>query len=115
MCRMSRITGKSCGGCGYDLTGLDVQGVCPECGCYHDAWTGEGIAVKGVMEKHRRGDWVVRLFQTLGLLFMALFTLGLGALFSWKAQNYRPMILTGVLAAMFLASAVATGLSLRRL
>jgi len=115
MCVMSRITGKSCGRCGYDLTGLDLQGTCPECGCYHDAWTGEGIALGAAMDKHRRGDWAVRLFQTLGLLFLAAAILGLGALFSWKAGNLRPLGFTGVVALMCLAGAVMTGLSLRRL
>lgn len=114
MYEMSRITGKSCGRCGYDLTGLENQGLCPECGSYHDAWSGEGLA-GGVMDKHKRGDWVVRLFQTLGLVVFAMIIIGIGALLSWKSGNPKALILTGVVSLLFLASAVITGLSLRRL
>jgi hypothetical protein len=111
---MSKITGKSCEGCGYDLTGLEMQGTCPECGRYRDAWSGEGLA-GGVMDKHRRGDWVVRLFQTLGLLFLGVVILGIGALLSWKSGHYKPLIPTAAISSLCLVSAVFTGLSLRRL
>lgn len=109
------MSGKFCGHCGYDLTGLEFQGRCPECGGYYDHWSGEGIRGSGPIEKHRRGDWVVRLLQTLGLVILALGCLGLGALSYRSTGSVGAMVLTGVLAVIFLISALVTGLSLRRL
>ena len=108
---MSKTTGKQCGKCGYDLTGLEAEGLCPECGEYRDAWSGRGIASQ-MMQKHQRGDWAVRLFQALGLAFLSISCLGLGSLYAWKAQNYSPLILTGVCAMMFFISTLMMGISL---
>jgi len=115
-CRaMRKMTGKQCEKCGYELTGLNTEGRCPECGTFYNAWSGEGIG-GGPMQGYRRGDWAVRLFQTLALVFAALVLLGIGAVLSWKASwKASPLIFTGFLAAICLASAVATGLSLRKL
>ena len=107
------ITGKSCGRCGYDLTGLEYQGRCPECGSYFDAWSGEGMS-SGLSDTYRRGERVARLFKILGLVFLAVVILGIGALYSWKSNSYPPLIFTGVVSVIVLASAVVTGLSCRR-
>ncbi len=110
---MDKIDGKQCGRCGYDLTGLDFEGRCPECGGNYSSWSGDGIA-GGVMDKHRRGEWVVRLFQTIGLVFLALALVGLGVLFHLKNGLMMPIVMTSVVALIFLAMAVNIGLSLRR-
>ena len=111
---MKTIADKSCERCGYDLTGLAYEGRCPECGSYFDAWSGEGVA-DGARDKLRRNDWVIRLFQMLGLLFLAVLILAIGALYSWKSNSYTPIIFTGVVSSLFPVSAVVTGVSLRRL
>jgi hypothetical protein len=111
---MNKMTGKSCGRCGYDLTGLDFQGRCPECGGIFDNWTGEGIG-GGPMTKHQRGDWVVRLLQTIGLVVCALGVEALGGYYAYKTDGPGPLVLTTVVALIFLAMAVNIGLSLRRL
>lgn len=107
------MEGKTCDRCGYELTGLDVQGRCPECGGYYDSWSGEGIG-GGPMESVRRGDRVVRLFQTICLAFLAVAMVGLGVLFSWKSGAALPLIFMGVIGAIFLASAISIGISLKR-
>jgi hypothetical protein len=109
---MSKMRDKSCDRCGYDLTGLDYEGRCPECGAYFDYWSGEGIA-NGVVNRHRRGDRVVGVFHVLGLVFMAVVILGIGVLCSWSTKGPGPIILTGVVSVIFLISAVVAGLSLR--
>lgn len=111
MYAMSATTGKQCGKCGYDLTGLEAEGLCPECGEYRDAWSGKGIASQS-MVKHQRGEWVVRLLQVLGLVFLSMSCLGLGSLYSMKASSFTPLFLTGLVALMFLVSAVVLGVSL---
>lgn len=109
----SRMAGKTCGHCGYELTGLDVQGRCPECGGYYDNWSGEGVG-GGPMEGLRRGDRVVRLFQLVGLVFLSVVVMGIGALYAWRSGEKGPLIFTGVIAGLFLATAATIGWSLRR-
>lgn len=110
---MDKINDKCCGRCGYDLTGQERQGLCPECGCYHDAVSGEGVA-GGVMDKYQRGDWVMALLRTILLLLGAMVILGIGLLVLWKTGHTGPLIVTGVVSLLFLASAVVSGLSLWR-
>jgi len=110
---MAKINDKQCRGCGYELNGLGPQGRCPECGGVYDIYTGEGIAGT-MMDKHRRGERVVTLLQTLGLVFAAVLLVGVGALYYWLKQNHAVLILMGVVAAIFLVSAVSTGWSLKR-
>ena len=109
---MDKIDGRQCIRCKYDLTGLDFVGRCPECGRPYDAWSGEGLT-GGVMDKHRRGEWVVRLLQAIGLVFAALLIVGIGVLYWYKNGLMTPIVLTGVVALVFLAMAVNIGLSLR--
>jgi hypothetical protein len=113
MYAMDIITGKTCEQCGYDLTGLEPEGLCPECGAYRDAWSGKGIATRGAAQQ-LRGDRIVRVFQVLGLLFLAALSIGLGAMYSWKSGSYSPLVLTGLVSLMFLVSAVFAGLSVWR-
>ncbi len=113
MYAMSVTTGKRCEKCGYDLTGLEPEGLCPECGAYRDAWSGKGIAGRG-MEAQKRGDQVVRVFQVLVLLFLAVVSLVLGSVYTWKSKSYSPLIITGIVALLFFMSAVVAGLSLWR-
>jgi hypothetical protein len=107
------MEGKTCDRCGYELTGLDVQGRCPECGGYYDSWSGEGIG-GGPMESVKRGDWVVRLFQAICLAFLAVVMVGLGVLFNWKSGETLPLIFMGAIGAIFLASSISIGISLKR-
>jgi hypothetical protein len=110
---MDRISGKSCRRCGYDLTGLDFQGRCPECGCYHDALSGEGIG-GGVMDRHRRGDRVVTLLWTVGLLLAAVVMVAVGLMVWLKTGRSGTLIATAAVSLLFLASSVVGGLSLLR-
>jgi len=110
---MAMIHDKCCRGCGYELNGLGPVGNCPECGGAYDLYSGEGVA-GGVMDRHQRGEWVVTLLQTLGLLLGAGFLLVVGALLWWFKGNYTAMIFLGLIAVIFLLSAVATGWSLKR-
>ena len=110
---MDKIDGKHCLRCGYDLTGLDFVGRCPECGRNYDHWTGEGIA-GGIMDKHRRGEWVVRLFQSIGLVLLALVIVGIGILYWYKAGLMLPIVMTSIVAAVFLAMAVNVAIPLFR-
>ncbi len=114
MYAMNNITaGKTCEQCGYDLTGLDPEGLCPECGAYRDAWSGKGIAGRGA-DQLRRGDWLVRLFKVLVLLFLAALSVGLGVMYWSKSGSYTPLVLTGMVSLLFVVSAVVAGVSLFR-
>lgn len=108
-----RMAGKTCGHCGYELTGLEAEGRCPECGGYYDSWSGEGVG-GGPMESVRRGDWVVRLMQSIGLFILALAIMGLGSLFSWRSGDKTPVIFGGVIAVIFLAMSVTIAVSLKK-
>ena len=110
---MNKMTGKSCGHCGYELTGLSEEGQCPECGAYYDVWSGRGLA-NDKMAGHRRGDQVVKVIQTLGLLFLGILILGVGAVYTWKTDGLGPLILCGVVSVIFFISTVVSGLSLRK-
>ena len=110
---MSKMTGKLCDRCGYELTGLTEEGRCPECGGYYDVWKGEGIG-GGLVDRNRRGDQVVEVIKALGLVFAAIVILAIGAVYTWKTGGLGPVILTGVVSVIFLITAVVTGLSLRR-
>lgn len=109
---MDKMTGKSCVHCGYELTGLSKEGRCPECGGYYDVWKGEGIG-GGLTDRNRRSDQVVKVIQTLGLVFAALVISGIGAVYTWKTGGLGPVILCGGVSVIFLISAVVTALSLR--
>ena len=108
-----RMDGKTCSRCGYELTGLEAEGRCPECGGYYDSWSGEGVG-GGPMESVRRGDWVVRLMQSIGLLILALALIGLGVLFNRRSGDTLPLIFLSVVAAIFLAMAVSIAASLKK-
>ena len=106
---MDRIKEKFCSRCGYDLTGLDFEGRCPECGGYFSQWSGEGLKDFGPMAKHRRGDYVVRIVQVVVLVFVAMCLVGFGLL---QSGGFKPLILSCVVALIFLAFAGVTALSL---
>ncbi len=110
---MGKVIDKPCRNCGYDLTGLEIQGRCPECGGYYDGWSGEGLG-GGLMDKHERGDFVMGVMKVAGLVVVALLILGLGALASWNVGKPGSLILTGVVSLILLTGAVVSGLSLRR-
>ena len=113
MYAMTITAGKQCVKCGYDLTGLEPEGLCPECGAYRDAWSGKGIACRGVAPQER-GDKVVRVFQVLFMLFLAAVSLGLGGVLASNSSSLSVLILPGVFALMFFISAIYAGISLWR-
>jgi hypothetical protein len=110
---MAMIHDKSCRACGYELNGLGPQGSCPECGAAYDIETVEGVS-GGVMDKHLRGQWMVKLCQALGLAFTAVVLLAAGVLLSWLKGNHAALIFLGSVSVIFLVSAAVAGWSLRR-
>jgi len=108
---MSITTGKRCAKCGYDLTGLEPEGLCPECGLFRDAWSGKGIAGRGI-EPQLRGDRVVQVFKVFLFLFLAVVSMGLGAVYNSNFGSYSVLILTGLFSLMFFISAIYAGISL---
>ncbi len=109
---MDKIKEKFCSRCGYDLTGLDFEGRCPECGGYFSQWSGEGLKDFGPMAKHRRGENVVRIVQIVVLVFLAVGLIGFGSLYYMWYGEYKPLFFTSVVALIFLVFAGVTALSL---
>lgn len=110
---MNKMMDKTCRACGYDLTGLEVQGRCPECGGYYDGWSGEGLA-RDATDKYVRGDRVVAVVGIIVMVLVALLVLVLGALFTWKSGRPGSLILSAAVSLIFLVGAVVGGVSLRR-
>ncbi len=106
-----RLMDRQCRRCGYELTGLDIQGRCPECGNLYDGWSGQGLS-GGPTEAVERGDRVVKLMQAIGLAAMALFVVGIGALFAWRSDRVAPLVFAGVFGMLFLIGAVSTAWTL---
>ena len=52
-------------------------------------------------------------FHVLFLLFLAVVSLTLGAIYAVESERYSPLIITGIVALLFFMSAVMAGLSLR--
>ena len=52
--------------------------------------------------------------RTVVVLLGAMVILGIGLLVLWKTGHTGPLIMTGVVSLIFFASAVVSGLSLRR-
>lgn len=113
---MAEQDGARCGSCGYDLSGLGIEGRCPECGQTFDRISGEGLKPdarsgrsfgEGAAERHRRGD---RLVRQLGALFMgalALATLACGGVIALAVEDWRYPVATAALVAGIFALAGA--------
>ncbi|MEX0775741.1 MAG: hypothetical protein WD042_08525 [Phycisphaeraceae bacterium] len=91
---MVRLIDKQCGKCGYDLTGLEPVGRCPECGQEYDVPARKGIYDTASHQRHL--EWVLRRIRTILLASVLACILICGGIF---AILNKPKVL--VFAALF--------------
>jgi len=109
-----------CKQCGYDLNGLPAQGQCPECGQRYDILTGEGLS-RGELNRSMARHWtIVNFFKVYLPLTVGLIILGLGFAGMIYSSNqsgqtsWGPLIISGMIAIIFLISALINWIDARR-
>ncbi|MEM0915574.1 MAG: hypothetical protein AAGB29_13235 [Planctomycetota bacterium] len=80
-----------CAECGYELTGLNHAGQCPECGAAFDVGSGIGVS-SGVSRRNERGDLLMKRIRTIVLALITLGIVGLTAVIAWANQSSKPII-----------------------
>ncbi|MEX0744257.1 MAG: hypothetical protein WD118_01535 [Phycisphaeraceae bacterium] len=99
----------TCSHCGYELTGLETQGRCPECGRYFDHTTREGVSQPPTrldrsrlwLDKHLRTTVIGVVGGIMLVVFATLLVLA-------STPTARTMPLLGVLAAAWLLIVLAS-------
>ena len=100
--------GPACAQCGYELTGLQRYGKCPECGSFYDMQVGTGL-VSSKAERMQRTDRLLARIRTILLVLAAIAVMGCGGLATLVANNKsKPLAIAGVIAFLFLFAAVTS-------
>lgn len=107
-----RLDNTICAKCSYDLTGLPLEGRCPECGHPFDRQRGLGVKVMPTAEE--RGDRLMKIIRTVALTLATLFVM-LITVVLW-AIGYPKVIGIGLITSLILGLAAITSyLSLREI
>ena len=104
---MQKVDNLACSKCGYDLTGLDRLGVCPECGQPYDAQ--RSVGVDDTNHPQRRLDRLLKRVWTLSLIVAMLVVIACSGTCALFVPKPRTAIAIGgfVLLVLILATIIS--------
>ena len=98
----------NCVSCGYDLTGLDPRGRCPECGQDYDVSSGTGLT-SHFSARYARTSFILARIRTVVLGVLTLLVLAAGLLATmWMQSGSRPLVVSMVFAGVLGMAAIAS-------
>ncbi|MCX5660058.1 MAG: hypothetical protein NTW19_10095 [Planctomycetota bacterium] len=96
-----------CRKCGYDLTGLNDVGRCPECGNPFNSKSGKGMRSSDKEDMYY-ADRIFRRARTLSLVGFAALVLACGGWVQWLVQGGRAFGVAVAVGLLFLLAALTS-------